>query len=248
MTAATNAVRTTGLVVGLLLLMAAIYSYDFPGADCLAHPTLLVPRGPECDASLAFPAAPAPTLSPASPALAGLLGGPIGPHYGCSRVSAAGAGGAGLPPGLPREPFQRCATKALAGWYGKLADWQAEGYLQGLQRGVFADRPLVLTQYNAGERGGQRDRRGRPCTSRTAAATSIPYGAWVWTPLTGIRQVLDTGARTNDRTARAVALSRGVQDAHEAVWVDIWYPTVAHARRAGLTGWHPVRGAVVLGR
>ncbi len=51
----------------------------------------------------------------------------------------------------------------------------------------------------------------------------------------GLRQVLDTGARSNDGIARRKG----------GTWCDIWYPTERHARRAGIDGWRPVRGAVI---
>ena len=138
-------------------------------------------------------------------------------------------------PDLPSDPFQRTATKALRGDYGKLQRWQHEGYSRGLRAGVTTSRTLVLTQYNGREASGKRDRRGKPCTLRTCASNRIPQYAWVWTERTGLRQVLDTGARANDRVAR----SKG------GTWVDVWYPTAEYARKAGVDGWRPIRGAVV---
>jgi hypothetical protein len=138
-------------------------------------------------------------------------------------------------PDLPADPFQRTATRALRGDYGKLARWQRAGYAAGLQQGVTASRCLVLTQYNGHEASGKWDGHEHPCTMRTAAANRIPQYAWVWTERTGLRQVLDTGARANDRVAR----SKG------GTWVDIWYPTARHAREAGVDGWMPTRGAVI---
>lgn len=138
-------------------------------------------------------------------------------------------------PDLPSDPFQRTATKALRGEYGKLARWQHEGYSRGLAEGVTASRTLVLTQYNGREASGKRDRRGRACTMRTAASNRIPEYSYIWTERTGLRQVLDTGARSNDGIARRKG----------GTWCDIWYPTERHARRAGIDGWRPVRGAVI---
>ena len=138
-------------------------------------------------------------------------------------------------PDLPADPFQRAATRALRGDYGKLASWQRAGYAAGLQQGVTASRCLVLTQYNGREASGKRDRHGNPCTLRTCASNRIPQYAWVWTERTGLRQVLDTGARANDRVARILG----------GTWVDVWYPTAEHARKAGVDGWRPVRGSVI---
>jgi 3D (Asp-Asp-Asp) domain-containing protein len=136
---------------------------------------------------------------------------------------------------LPADPFQCAAVRALRGDYGKLAPWQRAGYAAGLQQGVTVSRCLVLTQFNGREASGKRDRRGRACTMRTAASNIIPENSYIWTEGTGLRQVRDTGASSNDRKARGIG----------GTWCDIWYPTARHARRAGIDGWKPVRGAVI---
>jgi hypothetical protein len=136
---------------------------------------------------------------------------------------------------LPHDPFQRCATKALRGDYGRLSGWQRAGYTAGLQQGVTVSRCLVLTQFNGREASGKIDGRGRACTMRTAASNRIPQFSFIWTERTGLRQVLDTGAHSNDWRASGLG----------GTWVDIWYPTARHAREAGIDGWRPVRGAVV---
>ena len=143
--------------------------------------------------------------------------------------------GHAAPGDLPEDPFQRTATKALRGDYGKLQRWQREGYSRGLRDGVTASRTLVLTQYNGREASGKRDRHGNPCTMRTCASNRIPQHSWIWTERTGLRQVRDCGARSNDRRARRLG----------GTWVDIWFPTASHAREAGVDGWRPVRGAVI---
>lgn len=143
--------------------------------------------------------------------------------------------GHAAPSDLPEDPFQRTATKALRGDYGKLQRWQREGYSRGLQQGVTVSRCLVLTQYNGNEASGKIDRRGRACTMRTAASNRIPENSYIWTERTGLRQVLDTGAHSNDWRASGLG----------GTWVDIWYPTARHAREAGIDGWRPVRGAVI---
>ena len=109
-------------------------------------------------------------------------------------------------PDLPSDPFQRTATKALRGDYGKLQRWQHEGYSRGLAEGVTASRTLVLTQYNGREASGKIDGHKKPCTMRTCASNRIRQYAWVWTERTGLRQVLDTGALSNDRRARRLSL------------------------------------------
>jgi len=125
---------------------------------------------------------------------------------------------ASLLPQHSTDPFTQCATKALKGDYGVLADWQAEGYKLGLARGVHSDRTVWLTVYYATEgRDGQIDRRGRKCTLRTAAATSVRENAYVWCyPPGELRQIRDTGSRRNDARAER----KGAE-----FWIDYWYPS-----------------------
>lgn len=149
-------------------------------------------------------------------------------------VQAQGPPGAG--PALQEDPFQRAATLALAGKYGKLQTWQREGYARGLK--AHTDKRLLLTAYWLGERGGRIDANGMLCTLKTMASNRIAQRSWVWTELTGIRVVSDTGASSNDRKA-----DRAGCDA----WADAWHPTKRAARRAGIDGWTPV-DAVVIGR
>jgi len=116
---------------------------------------------------------------------------------------------------LPADPFQRCAVRALAGEFGALAPWQREAYTLGLERGVTVKGKAFVTAYYPWEgRSGRVDCKGNPCTKRTAAANRLPYGTYVWVAdPCGMRQVLDRGARSNDR----VADRRGCD-----LWVDLW--------------------------
>lgn len=125
------------------------------------------------------------------------------------------------PADLPRDPFQRAATKALAGQFGDLHHWQRDAYARGLAAGVTADKRAWLTAYYGTRPDGKRDRYGRPCTLRHAAARDeqVPRRAFVWTAQSGIRQVLDTGSAANIRRAR----KKGAD-----VWVDAWLPSPAH--------------------
>ena len=125
------------------------------------------------------------------------------------------------PADLPRDPFQRAATKALAGQFGELHHWQRDAYARGLASGVTADKRAWLTAYYGNHPDGKRDRYGRPCTLRHAAARDeqVPRRAFVWTAQSGIRQVLDTGARSNISRAR----KKGAD-----VWIDAWLPSPAH--------------------
>jgi hypothetical protein len=137
------------------------------------------------------------------------------------------------------DPFQRTATKALRGDFGKLHDWQRIGYTRGLKLGVTTSHKFLVTAYHAGEgRDGRIDNRGRPCTERTAASNRVKRGSYIWTEAWGIRQVLDCGARSNDRKADRAGCDS---------WLDLWFPSARAARRAGCDGWAPTAGAVVPG-
>jgi len=122
---------------------------------------------------------------------------------------------AGAPPPLPECPAQRVAHKALRGDYGKLAQWQREGYQ------AFADgQPKFLrawrTYYSAHEgRQGQVDALGGRCDpTRTLAANALPMRSYVLIlgPETKLRQVRDRGAKRNDRV---FAHRRGLD-----IWID----------------------------
>ena len=139
---------------------------------------------------------------------------------------------------LPRDPFRRCAVKALRGDFDSAPAWKLDAYRRGLSCGVTARHRLLVTAYLGAEPNGRVDRRGKPCTWKTAASNRIPYGSYIWTERWGIRQVLDCGARSNDLKADRA-------DCH--AWVDLWFPTAAHARRAGCDGWAPTPGAVIPG-
>ena len=128
-------------------------------------------------------------------------------------VACAKAGCAA--PGLPSDPFQRCATKAVRGDYGRLAYWQRVGYEEGLRRGATCTTRVWATQFFPAEGYdyGEETRSGYGCSLRVAAATAIPLYSFVWTGRTGIRQVLDTGSPRNDRVARG----KGAR-----MWIDFW--------------------------
>lgn len=138
-------------------------------------------------------------------------------------------------PDLPTDPAQRAAVKALRGDSGTLKEWQQEGYSRIVETGATANRVLVLTQYNGDEPDGIRDRYGARCTLRTCASNRLPRHAYVWTEQSNLRQVLDCGARSNDRRAARKG----------GTWVDVWFRHASIARAAGIDGWVPVRGAVV---
>lgn len=117
---------------------------------------------------------------------------------------------------LPQDPFRRCATKALRGDYGPLQEWQRVGYQRGLEKGATPLPVWVTTYYpEEGFARGEATASGYGCSERVAAANLLPRWCFVWLPSVGLRQVLDCGARANDR----VAQRRGA-----ACWVDLWEP------------------------
>jgi len=122
---------------------------------------------------------------------------------------------------LPEDLFQRCATKALAGAYGTLEPWQIVGYTQAL-RYTPVKRLAWVTSYFPAEgfaRGQQCRWWGAGCSERVAAANELPGFAFVWMPETGLRQILDTGADSNDRRARNPRRASRRPADH---WADFW--------------------------
>lgn len=139
-----------------------------------------------------------------------------------TATARGGHGGQVRAPVLPSEPFARCATKALRGDYGALAEWQRVGYQLGLDQGVTANSLIWATQYFPAEgyHYGETTASGYPCSLRVAAATAIPLFSFVWTEATGIRQVLDTGAKWNDEIAERKGARVGA--GAPTYWVDFW--------------------------
>jgi len=133
------------------------------------------------------------------------------------------------------DPFRRVALKARAGMFEGAPAWKLAAYERGLAQGATTSKRLLLTAYLGTEWDGKRDRYGNHCTLRHVAANRLPRKSYVWTRY-GLRQVLDCGAKSNDRKADR----RGCD-----AWADYWYPTARDARRAGLDGWTPARAAVI---
>lgn len=117
---------------------------------------------------------------------------------------------------LPTDAFKRCAVKALRGDYGPLQEWQRVAYQRGLDIGARQVRAWVTTYYpEEGFPRGQMCRWGYPVSERVAAANLLPARTFIWLPEAGVRQVLDTGARSNDAVAQRLGGS---------LWLDIWEP------------------------
>ena len=118
---------------------------------------------------------------------------------------------------LASDPCIRCAQKALAGCYGPLEEWQRVGYLQAVGEGAVRRRAWITTYFpeEGNHRGDVCRWWGAGCSERVAAANRIPARAFVWANRTGIRQILDTGARSNDTRADRLGAD---------LWVDYWEP------------------------
>ncbi|HOQ98187.1 MAG TPA: hypothetical protein PLJ35_05145 [Anaerolineae bacterium] len=118
---------------------------------------------------------------------------------------------------LPTDPLQRCATKALAGHFGKLAPWQAAGYTLALGGKTSVKLAWITTYYpQEGFWRGKGCRWGIGTSERVAAANLLPAKTYLWiTNPPHLRQVWDTGAKWNDRVARR----KGAD-----LWVDLWVP------------------------
>jgi hypothetical protein len=103
----------------------------------------------------------------------------------------------------------------LAGEFGEVEEWKLEAYRRGLEAGVTVRGRAWVTAYYPWEgRSGRVDRRGNPCTLRTAAANKIPYGTYVWieNPCQ-MRQIVDCGAlwsrtRIGSRVTRYAVIPR----------------------------------------
>ena len=139
-------------------------------------------------------------------------------------------------PSIPSNPFTVTASRALAGDYGKLAEWQKDAYERGLRLGLSPQWQVVLTAYYPSEgHSGKYDCRGARLGPHAASSNLIPQGWYIWTPYSGLRRVCDRGATSNDLRAAK----------HRAIWVDIWMPSAAHARRKGLDGWRLTKAVLI---
>lgn len=136
------------------------------------------------------------------------------------------------------ELFVLCANKALAGDFGKLADWQRKGYEAGLCR--HRVKMCFLTQYYPQENKAFRRKKDggnccrwwdAGCSERVIAANRLPAYSFVWIARPAMmRQVLDTGAAYNDRVARADPAEwvtfpgGGAWGKGADLWADLWVP------------------------
>lgn len=146
---------------------------------------------------------------------------------------------------LPTDPLQRCATRALAGEWGPLKDWQRDGYKQAIVGGATVQGTAWVTGYypwecmhrdhKTGKMVLNNTRSGRKPTLRSAAVRYNAFDAQVfqycWTEAYGMRVVEDSGAERNARVARG----RGAD-----IWLDYYWKT-RHGR-------NPVTAYAIFGR
>lgn len=115
------------------------------------------------------------------------------------------------------------ATKALAGEFGQLAEWQRVGYTRLMERGTIR-RTAWITHYWTGKPGvgtrtasGRRVEAGRTAAMLEPRRREWPYGTFVLVEVQPgrheLRQVWDTGSTRNAARAR----SRGAQ-----TWIDLF--------------------------
>ncbi len=114
-----------------------------------------------------------------------------------------------------RTPAQRVAVKALAGDYGKLAEWQRKGYA-AILRGT-EPRLLVVTGYWHGEEGGTTTAAGTHCKPGVLASNKLPRWLYVYMPTWGrLFRVEDCGSQRNDKRDDVT------RHGPNAVWADVW--------------------------
>ena len=122
----------------------------------------------------------------------------------------------------PDCPYEMMALRSTRGEFGPLQQWQADGYTKLLDAGGVRKTAWVTQYYpSEGFQRGQGTRWGVGVNERVIAANELPAHSWVIILDVGIRQVLDTGANSNDSVARR----RGADH-----WLDLWVP------RAGMYG------------
>jgi hypothetical protein len=117
---------------------------------------------------------------------------------------------------LPADPLQRCATKALAGRFGKLAPWKAHIYAQVLASGQTVQDLAKRTTYCP-------HCSGMTCADGShvrlgicAASRNIPMHAVIWLASDGLLKVCDRGG--------AVRVGGGYTLDSETAVFDVWVP------------------------
>ena len=118
----------------------------------------------------------------------------------------------------PSAP-QTVATKALAGEFGPLQDWQEIGYRAIAGSELLTPRLAWITCYSQYECSTRTASGRRVESGRTLAMLDVPFGTYVLIDLPAgytLRQVWDRGSRRNLSRARR----KGAQN-----WCDIYQDT-----------------------
>mgnify|MGYP000898306187 CR=1 FL=1 len=122
----------------------------------------------------------------------------------------------------PVDDFMAASKKVIERGY---PSWQVEVYKK------YIDKPekltvkmAVITSYNGQEACGKIDAHNDRCTEKTAASNLIPQYRYIWTKY-GLRRVLDTGAKSNDKKAKGMGAN---------LWIDYWYPNAKNP----VQGWN----------
>lgn len=108
---------------------------------------------------------------------------------------------------LPADPFQRTAVRALRGDYGRLQQWQRDGYSKALEgRGITCSGYAYLTSYGPWEpaymSGGPYAADGaRLNETMCAADRGLPFGCLVWAD-GSLRIVRDRGGAVTVSAAK----------------------------------------------
>jgi hypothetical protein len=116
----------------------------------------------------------------------------------------------------PDCPYELMAIRSIRGEFGDLEKWQERGYTKLLDEGGVKKTAWVTQYYpSEGFPRGQGTRWGVGVDERVIAANELPASSWVILLNVGIRQVLDTGANSNDSVARRKGADH---------WLDLWVP------------------------
>jgi hypothetical protein len=116
----------------------------------------------------------------------------------------------------PESHYKLMAIRSIRGEFGPLQTWQERGYIKFLDEGGVKKTAWVTQYYpSEGFPRGQGTRWGVGVNERVIAANELPASSWVIILNVGIRQVLDTGANSNDSVAR----KKGADH-----WLDLWVP------------------------
>lgn len=101
----------------------------------------------------------------------------------------------------------------------RVSEFERTAYKRIINKRIEPTKIAAITFYYPPERDARADAHGNRCTTRTAASNKLPQYTIVWIEGIGIRQILDTGAKFNDRKWCFVR-KRRIAD----LWIDVWVP------------------------